>query len=110
MSAHFMALASITTNLVDHVLVLRGSWAYLIVGLLCFGEAAVMLGFVIPGETAVIIGGVLASRGHVSLPVMVVTVVACAIIGDSVGYEVGRLIGPRILSLRPLRKRAAGIE
>lgn len=103
-------MASITSNLMDHVLVLHGPIAYLIVGLLCFGEAAIMLGFVLPGETAVIVGGVLASRHHVALPVMVVVVVACAIVGDSVGYEVGKHLGPRILALKPLKKRAASID
>lgn len=84
--------------------------AYLIVGLLCFGEAAIMLGFILPGETAVIVGGVLASRHHVALLTMVIVVVACAIIGDTVGYEVGKHLGPRILALKPLRKRAASID
>ena len=46
------AVASITTDILDRVLVLHGFLAYLVVGLLCFGEAAVMLGFVLPGETA----------------------------------------------------------
>ncbi len=103
-------LASFASNLVGHILVLRGVLAYLIVGLLCFGEAAFMLGFVLPGETAVIVGGVLASRDHVSLPVMIGVVIVSAIVGDSVGYEVGKLLGPRILSSKPMRKRAAGIE
>jgi membrane protein DedA with SNARE-associated domain len=103
-------MASITNDLMNHVLVLHGGWAYLVVGLLCFGEAAFMLGFVIPGETAVIVGGVLASRNHVELPVMVLVVVGCAIVGDSVGYEVGRHLGPRILALKPMQKRAVAIE
>jgi membrane protein DedA with SNARE-associated domain len=102
--------ASITTNLLDHILVFRGFWAYAIVGLLCFGEAAFMLGFVLPGETAVIIGGVLASRSHVALPLMVMVVVVCAIVGDSVGYEVGKHLGPRILALKPMQRREASIE
>lgn len=105
-----MTLASITTHLVDHVLVLHGTVAYLTVGVLCFGEASIMLGFVIPGETAVVIGGVLASRHHVALPVMVLVVVMSAIIGDSVGYEVGKHLGPRVLAFKALRKRAASIE
>jgi membrane protein DedA with SNARE-associated domain len=105
-----MSQGSVTTNLLDHVLVLHGGLAYLVVGLLCFGEAAFLLGFVIPGETAVIIGGVLASRHHVALPVMLLVVAFCAIAGDTVGYEVGRLLGPRILSFKPLRKRAAAIN
>jgi membrane protein DedA with SNARE-associated domain len=103
-------LASITTNLLDHVLVLQGWLAYLIVGVLCFGEAAFMLGFVLPGETAVIIGGVLASRHHVALPIMIVVVAVCAIVGDTVGYEVGKYLGPRILTLKPMQKRAASID
>lgn len=105
-----LSVASITTNLLDHVLVVHGLLAYLIVALLCFGEAAVMLGFVLPGETAVILGGVLASRHHASLSVMVLVVVLSAIIGDSVGYEVGKVLGPWILRLKPIRKRAAAIE
>jgi membrane protein DedA with SNARE-associated domain len=88
---HAVDLASITTRLVDHVLVLHGFLGYLFVGLLCFGEAAFMLGFVLPGETAVIVGGVLASRHHASLPIMVIVVVLSAIVGDSVGYEVGKV-------------------
>lgn len=105
-----VTLGSIASSLVDHVLVLHGTLAYLLVALLCFGEAAIMLGFVIPGETAVIVGGVLASRDHVSLAVMVVVVVAAAIIGDTVGFELGKHIGPRILRWKVLRKRAAVIE
>ncbi len=102
--------SSITSDLVDHVLVLHGVVAYLVVGLLCFGEAAILFGVVLPGETAVIVGGALASRHHVALPVMVVVVIVCAILGDTVGYETGRLLGPRILGLRALRKRNAAVE
>jgi len=102
--------ASITSSLLDHVLVLHGLWAYVIVGLLCFGEAAIMLGFVIPGETAVVIGGVLASQHHVNLVTMVLVVVASAVVGDSVGYELGKYLGPKILALKPMQRRAANIE
>jgi membrane-associated protein len=55
------------------------------------------VGFVVPGETAAVLGGVAASLGHASLAVMMVSVVAAAIVGDSVGYEVGRHFGPRLV-------------
>ncbi len=84
--------------------------AYAIVGALAFGEAAVLLGFVLPGETAVIIGGVLASRGHVSLGVMLVVAVGAAVVGDTVGYQVGRVFGPRLLGSRLLRHRRRGVD
>ncbi len=78
----------------------------MVCGLLVFGEAAVLLGFVIPGETAALIGGVLASLHHVDLALMLVVIVVCAIVGDSVGYEVGKLLGPWLVEHRPLRGQA----
>ena len=81
----------------------HGPVAYIVCGLLVFGEAAVLLGFVIPGETAALIGGVLASLHHVNLVVMIVVIIVCAIVGDSVGYEVGKLLGPWLVEHRPLR-------
>jgi membrane protein DedA with SNARE-associated domain len=82
-----------------------GFLLYLIVGFLVFAEDVVFLGFVIPGETAAIIGGVAASQGNVSLTVMCVVVVVAAIVGDSVGYELGSRYGGRLLSLPLLRRR-----
>jgi membrane protein DedA with SNARE-associated domain len=102
--------ASFTSNLINYVLILHGTLAYVVVGLLCFSEAAVMLGFILPGETAVIVGGVLASQHHASLGVMLAVVIFSAITGDSVGYEVGKKLGPKILGLKPLQKKAASIE
>jgi membrane-associated protein len=81
-----------------------GVVAYLIVFGLVFAEDALFVGFVIPGETAAVLGGVLASRGSVDVWVMMAVVVVAAIAGDSVGYEIGRHFGTRILRMRPLRK------
>ncbi|MGH3498658.1 MAG: DedA family protein [Nocardioidaceae bacterium] len=78
--------------------------AYLIVVALVFGEAAVFLGFVLPGETAVLFAGFLASQHKLSVEVLCLLVVVAAIIGDSVGYEVGKHFGPRLLRLRVLAK------
>ena len=89
---------------------LSGPLAYAVVAALVFGETALFLGFVIPGETAVVIGGVLASRGRVSLPLLIVVVVAAAIIGPLVGYEVGRRMGGRVVASRFLRKLSGTVE
>jgi membrane protein DedA with SNARE-associated domain len=77
---------------------------YLLVGLLVFGEAAVFAGFVLPGETAVVLGGVLAARHEISLSWLIALVIITAILGDTVGYEVGRHFGDRVLRSRLLRK------
>jgi membrane-associated protein len=98
------------TGLVDKLLGVHGVVVYVIVGALVFAEDALFVGFVLPGETAAVLGGVIASRGQASLTVMLVVVVAAAVVGDSVGYEVGRHLGPRILGARILDKRRRRLE
>jgi membrane-associated protein len=101
---------SVISSVVDEVLKLNGLPAYSLVGGLAFAEAALFVGFVLPGETAVILGGVLANRGRVSLTLILFVVVLCAIIGDSVGYEVGRHFGTRLLRSRIFANRQKGLE
>lgn len=85
-------------------------WVYLTVGLLVFAEDAIFVGFVIPGETAAVLGGVAASQGHTELWAMIVLVIAAAIIGDSVGYEVGKHFGPRLLNASFLDKHRGRLD
>ena len=87
-----------------------GPVALLLIAALVFGETAVFLGFVIPGETAAVLGGVLASRGRVSLPLLVVVVVVAAVTGPLVGYEIGRHLGGRVIAARRMRPVAAGMD
>lgn len=84
--------------------------AYLLITALVFAEDALFIGFILPGETAAILGGVLASQQRLDLWLITVLVVLAAILGDTVGYEVGRHFGPRLLQLRLLRKRAQKLE
>jgi len=88
---------------------LSGWPAYLVVAAIVFGETAVFLGFVLPGEAAVVLGGVLASRGHVSIVPLVAVVVAAAILGPLVGYEIGRRMGDRLFAARALRRIPGGV-
>jgi membrane-associated protein len=92
------------TAFLDQILSAPGWIVYLVVGLVVFAEDALFLGFVIPGETAAILGGVAASRGHVPVEAVGLVVIAAAILGDSVGYEVGRQWGARLLDLRPFAR------
>ncbi len=98
------------TALLDRLFNVSGVLVYSIVAVLVFAEDALFIGFVIPGETAAIIGGVIASRGHVQLWLIALIVVAAAIVGDTVGYEVGRHLGPRLLNLKVFNKRRARLD
>ena len=98
------------SSLFEHVLSVPGVLVYVLVGLLVFAEDALFVGFVIPGETAAVLGGVDASRGHVKPWLIIVTVVAAAIIGDTVGYEIGRHVGPRVLRARVLDRHRQRLD
>ena len=61
-----------------------------------FAEAALFVGFILPGETSLLIGGVLAHAGVWNVWTFLVAAIIGAITGDSVGYEIGKHLGPRI--------------
>jgi membrane-associated protein len=98
------------SGFVDTILKVSPLLALALVGLLVFAEDALFVGFVIPGETAAVLGGVVASRGHVELGMMMVVAVLAAIAGDTVGYKIGKHFGPRILSLQAMNRRRATLD
>lgn len=98
------------TGFIDGLLNVSPLAAYIAVFCLVFAEDALFIGFVIPGETAAVLGGVVASRGEVQLGLMMALVVAAAIVGDSVGYEVGKHLGSRILKARALARHSGKLE
>ena len=57
-------------------------------------------GVPVPGETALITAAVLAHHGHFSIELVVIIAAAAAILGDNLGYLIGRL-GGRTLLERP---------
>lgn len=70
-----------------------------VIGLVVAIEA---LGVPLPGETAVILGGLAANQGRLSIVAVIVVAAAAAIVGDNVGFMIGRR-GGRALLERPGR-------
>jgi membrane protein DedA with SNARE-associated domain len=71
-----------------------------------YGAAAVMviltlesLGLPLPGESVLVLASVLAGRGELSLPFLMLAAWAGAVMGDNIGYLIGRRLG-RILIVR----------
>jgi membrane protein DedA with SNARE-associated domain/membrane-associated phospholipid phosphatase len=87
----------VIAGITEWILSLNGALALAIVFLVPALEASAFLGFLFPGEIAVILGGVLAFYGRAPLPAVIVAAVAGAIIGDSIGYFVGRRWGHQLL-------------
>ncbi len=92
------------SQFLEGVLNLSPIWIYLIVGLLVFAEDAIFIGFVIPGETAAVLAGVSAGLGKTEIALAMLIVILAAVVGDTVGYEVGKhIFGPKIVDGRFLR-------
>ena len=64
--------------------------------------AAESAGALLPGETALIVAAALAGQGRLSLPLVIGVAAVAAIVGDNIGYVIGRR-GLRRLIDRPGR-------
>jgi len=104
------SVASVISGLTAALGHMSGWAAIALIAALVFGETAIFLGFVLPGEAAVVFGGVLASRGHVWMPVLIGVVVICAVAGPLVGYEIGRRMGDRLFTARRLSRISGQLE
>ena len=63
-----------------------------------FAESGLLIGFFLPGDSLLFTAGLLASQGTLNLPVVVTGVVIAAIVGDQVGFLIGRRAGPAIFN------------
>jgi membrane protein DedA with SNARE-associated domain len=75
-------------------------WGYVLIFALCLAEASAFIGLVVPGETALLLAGVVSEEGKLSLTICIACATVGAILGDSLGYEIGRHFGPRMRSSR----------
>jgi membrane protein DedA with SNARE-associated domain len=76
-----------------HQVEILGPWAYAIVFLITTLESSAFLGLLAPGESVVLFAGFLAEREIMNLRVLIPLVAVGAILGDTIGYEIGRHLG-----------------
>jgi membrane protein DedA with SNARE-associated domain/membrane-associated phospholipid phosphatase len=84
------------SDLLDSLGSLAGPSAYLVVALLAALEASAFVGLFVPGELAMLVGGYIAFQERADLVTMMVFAALGAVVGDSLGYELGRHLGPSI--------------
>jgi len=56
------------------------------------------MGIPVPGETALITAAIVASRGRLQIEAVIAVAAAAAIVGDNVGFAIGRKLGRRLLT------------
>jgi membrane protein DedA with SNARE-associated domain/membrane-associated phospholipid phosphatase len=84
-------------NLIQDLAHSLGHWAYVLVAVMATAETAAFVGFIAPGEFTIILGGVLAGEGTLSIQLLIGIVWASIVLGDSIGFAIGRRFGRGLL-------------
>lgn len=74
------------------------SGGLLLIALIVFAESGLLIGFFLPGDTLLLGAGILASQGQPPIGWLIAVVIIAAVVGDNVGYEIGKRTGKRIFN------------
>jgi membrane-associated protein len=72
------------------------SGGLLVIAGIVFAEGGLLAGFFLPGDTLLLSAGYFAAIGKLPLGWLLVTIIAAAVIGDNVGYLIGKHAGRRL--------------
>ena len=75
-----------------------GAWIYLILALIIFGETGLVVLPFLPGDSLLFIAGAFGASGLLDPVLLGGILIAAAILGNTVNYQVGRFIGPKVFS------------
>ena len=78
--------------------VLTGWLGYALLFAVVFAETGLLVGFFLPGDSLMFTVGVVAGAGKLNIVLVNIVLMAAAIIGDGVGYAIGRRTGPVIFN------------
>lgn len=80
---------------IDHLSQLS---ALIVIAAIIFAESGMLVGFFFPGDTLLFSAGILIASGKLPLGLTIIVIALAAIIGDNVGYRIGRSFGPKLFN------------
>lgn len=72
------------------------SGGLLLIAAIIFAESGMMVGFLFPGDTLLFSAGIFAAQGTLPIGWVLFTIALAAIIGDNIGYQIGKHMGRRL--------------
>jgi membrane-associated protein len=71
---------------------------YAVLAAIVFTETGLLVGFFLPGDSLLITAGLVAATGALNIWLLNLLLCVAAIVGDSVGYAIGRRLGPALFT------------
>lgn len=75
-----------------------GAYVYGVLALVVFCETGLVVAPFLPGDSLLFAAGAFASKGILSLPLVMGVLFVAAVLGDGVNYWIGRKLGARLMS------------
>ena len=73
-----------------------GHWLYGLLFVVIFAETGLVVFPFLPGDSILFISGTVVASADLDVHVLVATLIAAAILGDTVNYSVGHYVGPKV--------------
>ncbi|MBA3902075.1 MAG: DedA family protein [Rhodocyclaceae bacterium] len=74
----------------------HGAWVYAILFVIVFCETGLVVTPFLPGDSLLFVAGALAATGGMDVTALNVSLIAAAVLGNSVNYSIGRYLGPKV--------------